>query len=281
MSEGEVSGQNGGAFGEAAAEASTTTAPSGASSELISAMRHENSINQGGVTDNIDSTKFGGGKYDSVEALDSGYLELQSKFSQKMQSFTGAPEEGYEYAMPDSLVSAGLRHDTADPIVAEFAALAKEGGMNQEMYDQCMDLFYDAQARGSESNAEQAQLASEDHYNEQIKELGGNENEVLARVEDVITTITRFPGVTNDEVVGLIEGLNTASQLAALEKIVASSKVSAIPTSAGGMPLTDGGMKQLMTQMMTARGSEKQALQEELDSRMSARYPGMAQMGSG
>ncbi len=279
MSEGEVSGQNGGAFGEAAAQAST--APTGASSEMQAAIRHENTINQGGVTDNIDSTKFGGGKYDSVEALDSGYLELQSKFSQKMQSFTGAPEEGYEYAMPDSLVSAGLQHDTSDPIVAEFAALAKEGGMNQEMYDQCMDLFYDAQARGSESNAEQAQLASEDHYNEQIKELGGNENEVLARVEDVITTITRFPGVTNDEVVSLVEGLNSASQLAALEKIVASSKVSAIPTSAGGMPLTDGGMKQLMTQMMTARGSEKQALQEELDSRMSARYPGMAPMSGG
>lgn len=275
MSEGEVSGQNGGAFGEAAAQANTQ---SNQTSELHAAMRHENTINQGGVKDHVDSTKYGGGKYDTVEALDNGYLELQRTFTQKMQSFTGAPEEGYEYAMPDSLLAAGLVHDTADPIVQEFAAIAKEGGMNQEMYDKCMDLFYDAQARGSEAQAEQAHLASEDHYNEQIQELGGNENEVLARVEDVITTITRFPGVNNDEIIGLVEGLNSASQLAALEKIVASSKVSAIPTSASGMPMTDGGIKELMSQMMTARGPEKQMLQQEIESRMQARYPGMAPM---
>ena len=83
MSEGEVSGQNGGAFGEAAAQANTQ---SNQTSELHAAMRHENTINQGGVKDHVDSTKYGGGKYDTVEALDNGYLELQRTFTQKMQS---------------------------------------------------------------------------------------------------------------------------------------------------------------------------------------------------
>lgn len=277
MSDGE-SGQNGGGFGEAAAQSHATA---NESNELHAAMRHENTINQGGVTDNIDATKYGGGKYDTVEALDNGYLELQSKFSQKMQSFTGAPDAGYEYAMPESLESTGMSHDTADPLVQAFAEIAKDSGMNQEMYEKCMDIFYDSHARAHESNSEDAHLASEDSYNTQINELGGNEGEVMARVEDMAVTMSRFGGVSEAEVVSVIEGIQTAEQLAGLEKILAASRVSAIPTSASGMPMSDGGIKDLMARMKTAPASEQAIMQQEIDSRLEQRYPGMAPMSGG
>ena len=92
---------------------------------------------------------YGGGKYDSVSALENGYSELQKSYSQKLGGFSGSPEDGY-------VTAEGFTADEG------LAAWGKENQLSQAGYDSYMEATTNAKNAASEAaNAEQMKLLGE------------------------------------------------------------------------------------------------------------------------
>ena len=106
-------------------------------------------------------------KYTSVAAQAKAYTELESKFG----AFTGAPKDGqYNITINDDIEDAGFSISDDDPMLEQAIDFARETNMNQEKFDEMINLY--GKIRVEESNAAQEQ--EERHNNDQMKLLGSD-----------------------------------------------------------------------------------------------------------
>ncbi len=114
---------------------------------------------------------YGGGKYESVSALEEGYANLQSSYSKKLGGFQGAPEDGY------SLSNEEMKDNDA---LAEWGA---ENNLSNDAYNQIIESQHNAKAqRHADFNQKQMEALGEnaDYRIQNIRDfamanLGGEE----------------------------------------------------------------------------------------------------------
>ncbi len=131
-----------------------TTAP--ASTESTSPVENSGT---GAATEQTQT--YGGGKYESVSALEQGYSELQKSYSSKLGKFTGSPEAGY------SVSNEEMKSNDA------LAEWGKDNNLSNDGYNQIIESQHAAKAqRHAEFN--QAQM----------KALGENADYRLQNIRD-------------------------------------------------------------------------------------------------
>jgi len=123
-----------------------------------------------GIKGEGDRPDYFDAKYKTVEEQAKGYKELVSKLG----AFTGAPEGGYKLQISDAAKEAGFNIETDDPLFSLATDFAKEKQMNQEGFDDMVDVY--AQIRTAEAKLQEEYVA------DQVKELGPRGQE---RIDDL------------------------------------------------------------------------------------------------
>ncbi len=155
------------------------------------------------TTEQTDSTTFVDGKYESAEALESAYKELQSSYSTKtaeykesLGAFSGSPEE---YTMDEGLVASD-----------DMKTWAKDNKFSNE----ALNGFVKMQSEGQSKQLEEYQAG-------EIKKLGENAQERIKNASDWAKANLgqEFSDALNDQFIG-------AMSIQAVEKMMELSKSS-------------------------------------------------------
>ena len=136
-----------------------------------------------------------------------GYAELQKRFG----SFTGAPEE-YEVSLSEELSEKiNLEDYSEDPILQDAKAMAKEWGMNNDSFNQLVDLYF----RGELAS----DAALEQVREEEMKALGNNAQRRLDNIQAWAKA-----NMDADTSESLINSLTSAKTVQAVEALIAKTR---------------------------------------------------------
>ncbi len=105
---------------------------------------------------------FKGDKYKTVAEQAKAYKELEGRFG----AFTGSPEEYTIPELSEDIKNQGVEIDPDDPLIGKAMEFAKANHMNQEGFNNMVDLY--AQTQIAE------QMALDDLQQEEFKALGHN-----------------------------------------------------------------------------------------------------------
>lgn len=105
---------------------------------------------------------FKADKYKTVADQAKAYKDLEGRFG----SFTGAPEEYEPIELSQELQERGIEISSDDPLIEKAMEFAKENNMNQEGFNQMVNLYAETMAA--------EQIALENYKQEQIEALGSN-----------------------------------------------------------------------------------------------------------
>ena len=149
-------------------------------------------------------------KYGTLAEQAKAYKALEGRFG----SFTGAPEN-YELNFSDEIKDQGLEFDKDDPLYESAVEFAKNSNMNQEGFDEMMNLY--AMSKVAEGKAFEEAKAAE------LKALGDN---AQARIDNLVNW-----GKTNlpeDLFQGFQEMAVSANAVRTMEKLISMSQSTAI-----------------------------------------------------
>lgn len=112
-------------------------------------------------------------KYGTVADQAKAYRELESRFG----SFTGAPRDGkYSVNLSDEIKERGIEIGEDDPLYQSAVEFAQKSQMNQEGFDEMMNLYVSSKIAENE--------ALEEYRQSQLKSLGDNAQE---RINNLIS----------------------------------------------------------------------------------------------
>lgn len=147
---------------------------------------------------------------ESIAEQAKAYNELSGKFG----SFTGAPES-YELSFSDELKEAGLEFKEGDPMIEAATKFAQEAGMNQEGFDQMLNL-YGMQTLASAA----AQQEDNDAFAaDQMKALGSN---AQSRIQNINDWANKH--LDAEDIEGIQAMTTTAESVKAVERIIAMTR---------------------------------------------------------
>ena len=147
---------------------------------------------------------------ESIAEQAKGYSELSKKFG----SFTGAPDS-YELSFSDELKEAGIELSEGDPMIEAATEFAKSAGMNQDGFDQMLNLY--GMQKLADSNA--AELDNEQFAADQMKALGGNAESRLQNINDWANK-----HLDAEDIQGIQAMTTTAESVKAVERIIAMTR---------------------------------------------------------
>ena len=134
------------------------------------------------------------------------YTELEGRFG----SFTGAPDE-YAVGISDELKEAGVDLDSDDPMVEEAIKFAKESGMNQDGFNNMVNLY---------ATMELAKHKAEsDAMTEDIASLGDNADRRLNNLSQWASK-----NLPDDLLEGFKDAAVSADSVKALEQLVSMTR---------------------------------------------------------
>ena len=149
------------------------------------------------------------GRSDTEAAFEQAkaYTELHKKFG----SFTGAPEE-YEIALSEGLSDKINMEDYGDdPILEDARKMAKEWGMNNDSFNQMVDLYFRGQM---------AEMEAMDQVREQeMKALGNNAQRRLDNIQDWSKA-----NLDAESAEALSDVLTSAKSVQAVEALIAKTR---------------------------------------------------------
>ena len=140
-----------------------------------------------------------------------GYKELETKFG----SFTGAPEAGYEINLSEDVKAAGIEINKEDPLYDEAIKFATERHMNQDGFNEMMNLYATAKI------ADQA--AIEQYRTDEIASLGA---EGQGRVDNLLSW--GKANLSEDLFKGFEQMPESAGAIKALEHMISLTQASSI-----------------------------------------------------
>lgn len=162
--------------------------------------------------------EFLGGKYKTLGDVEKGIKEQQRLFTEtqgKLKAFTGAPEK-YELTVPKEF-EGEMTWKADDPMLADFQALCKEGGISQEFFGKAMSMLAKYEMANSMPD-----WAAE-------KALIGD------RADERITAVTQFYEANLDEegaaIVKRALGVNPSpgEVMLAMERLIQGKRQPALP----------------------------------------------------
>ena len=150
---------------------------------------------------------FKADKYKTVSDQAKAYKDLEGRFG----SFTGAPEEFAPAELREELKEMGIEINTDDPLMEKAIAFAKETNMNQEGFNQMVNLYAETMAAET--------MALEDYKAEQFKSLGNN-------AETRINNLNAWANANlSPDMVEGFQGLaQSADSIKTLERLVAMTR---------------------------------------------------------
>ena len=105
--------------------------------------------------------------------------KAQGELRKKLGAFTGAPEE-YDLNVPEGFDSESISDE--DPLLVNFAEMAKEANMNQETFDKVVGLFL---SNNQEGDARQQEI-NEAYQKEQLEEIGPDYQEKINHMDQFL-----------------------------------------------------------------------------------------------
>ncbi len=139
-----------------------------------------------------------------------GYNELRGKLG----AFTGAPD-AYEPVISDELKEAGFELLEDDPLIEQFSEKAKEMGINQEGFNELLNIYATQQLAEMEAakEAEPARIA------EEMAKLGKNADQRVKNIQDWVSA-----NMSEEHKAGLESMATSAEAVMALEALIAKSR---------------------------------------------------------
>lgn len=147
---------------------------------------------------------------ESITEQAKAYNELSSKFG----AFTGAPEN-YEVAFSDELKEAGIELNNEDPLVKAATEFAKKSGMNQDGFNEMLNLV----GMQKLADAKAMQEVDDQFATDQMKALGPD-------AESRITNITEWANkhLDAEDIKGLEAMTSTAESVKAIERLISMTR---------------------------------------------------------
>ena len=163
------------------------------------------------------------------------YPELQRSTSKKIQEltdklkgFTGAPEDGYAFELPDELEEANFKFDADNPYFKDFAEIAKQAGMNQDTFQNQMALAAKYIHNSEQSRVEYVNNAIESQMEAELEKLDKQTQQDFIQYVKVAGNL---PGVTAEELNHFVDNLNDSSLVSTFNKIMTSTRSSNLPVN--------------------------------------------------
>lgn len=151
----------------------------------------------------------------NYENLAKSYGELEKRFG----SFTGAPED-YEVQLSEEVTSKGVELDVEHPLIPEAKEFAKNLQMNQEGFNQMMDLL--GTYEKARSDALQEEMAAD------IKSLGDNADRRINNLNQWASA-----NLSGDMLEGFKDAAVSANAVQALEQIVSMTRSAPLQPNEG------------------------------------------------
>ena len=152
-----------------------------------------------------------------------GYNEIRGKLG----AFTGSPD-AYEPVISDELKEAGFELLENDPLIEQFSEKAKEMGINQEGFNQLLDIYATQQLAEMEAakEAEPARIA------EEMAKLGDNAKQ---RVDNVGSWVRA--NMSAEHAAGLTDIATSADAVMALEALIQKTRNAPQATATAAAPV--------------------------------------------
>ena len=211
---------------------------------------------------------FNNKTFKTVSDQAKAYPELQKLYNNKLQGFTGAPEDGYTFELSEELTEAGFDYDANNAYFKDFAEACKESGMNQETFQKSMDIATNYLHSVQQSRVETINNAIDTQMEEELNTLDKSIKDEFVQYVDVAGNL---PGITSDELNHFVDNLNDAQLVKTFNKMMASTRVSQVPTSNSAPSLDTHESLRLELKRVHSmpRGPARDLAQQQLNERYS------------
>lgn len=111
-------------------------------------------------------------------------LSEQAKSYGELRKKLGEAPDQYNLNVPEKYKDMEISEE--DPLLSEFAGIAKEMNMSQDKFDKVVGLFLSNSAESSELMAKQAEEAAAEYRIEQLKEIGTDAEHQINQMNNFI-----------------------------------------------------------------------------------------------
>lgn len=219
---------------------------------------------------------FNSKTFKSIEEQAKAHPELRKLYNNKLKGLSGAPEDGYEYELPQEYVEKNWEYNTSDPGYQDFLSLARENGFSQDLVNEMTDMLVQNTNRMGEK---QTQKQSETMDTELNKLTLGDTD----AFESAIRMAANSPNVDRSDLNVLLDNLNNAEAIKAFTSLMNEHNYSQIPgPEVGAVP--DVGAQQDALRARLAgldklRGTAKEKAKQALYRDYETGYPGDRSFG--
>ncbi len=219
---------------------------------------------------------FNGKTFKSVEEQAKAHPELRKLYTEKVKGLSGAPDEGYEYEMPEEYVSQDWKYNTDDPGYQDFLHLARDNGFSQELVTELTDMLVENTNRQSEHNT----MRQEEAINGEMNKLSMGDTEAF---ESAIMMAANNPNVERADLNVLLDNLNNAEAIRAFTSLMHEHNYSPIPgPEVGAAPTMEAQQDHLrsrLSELSKLRGTAKENAKRQLYRDYESLYPGEKSFG--
>ena len=212
------------------------------------------------------------GTFKTIMDQAENYTKLQSHHDKVLGGFTGAPEGDYVYDIPEHLYEAGVDVDTSEPFLKDFADYARDSNMSQDTFSGLMDQYLTYQQHSQEKSAESIVQAVNQNVEVQLAEYGEHNQH---QFREALNRAGTVPGMTEDGLNDLADGITTAQGLRDFVTLVNASNYTPVP---GQQPTASynnhANLMQRLAECQKLGGPARHAAQKALQAEYAQMFPG-------
>lgn len=149
----------------------------------------------------------------------------QNEARKQLGSFTGAPDEGYELNVDESLNELGLNEE--DVTLNAVADIAQELNMSQEGFDRLLNVY----GNGMKEALDSLTAEEETQYQEELKKLGPNGKEDLKLIKQWCQN--NIPDDLHQEFYGMLTSAGRVKIFVDLMDKIVPTRLSHVPPGTG------------------------------------------------
>ena len=212
------------------------------------------------------------GTFKSIAEQAEGYTKLQSHHNKALGGFTGAPEGDYEYALPDSMTDESYSLNSDDPALKDFSEYARKANINQDAFTQILDMYHTNIHAMNETYSEEIVNGVNEAHDTEMAAFGEHNQQAFY---ESVSRASSLPGMTEDGMNDILDGITTAQGLKDFMTLVSSTKASSVPKSPGDPTYeTKSGLREQLAKMQKMGGPGRDQAEKALIAKYTEMYPG-------
>ena len=219
---------------------------------------------------------FNSKTFKTVEDQAKAHGELRKLYNQKMKGLSGAPDEGYEYEMPEEYTSKEWKYNTDDPGYQDFLHLARENGFSQDLVNEMTDML----VQNTNMQREHEGMRNEESISSEMDKLSMGDTEAF---ESAIRSAANNPNVQKEDLNVLLDNLNNAEAIKAFTSLMNEHNYSYVPGPEVGrapdLEHQQDTLRSRLSQLSGLRGAAKESAKRQLYRDYEDIYPGEKSFG--